>query len=82
MTRRNFLKTTSIVTAGLLLPSSAFSDSLDFNQIQFDADLYNANNAQTIMMHLVYNIFFIDFIECPFLLCNRRQNVSVKSLYT
>ncbi len=52
MTRRNFLKTTSIVTAGLLLPSSAFSDSLDFNQIQFDADLYNANNAQTIMIFL------------------------------
>ncbi len=52
MTRRNFLRTTSLATAGLLLPSTAAADEIDFSQIVFDKDIYTSNNAQTIMIFL------------------------------
>ncbi len=52
MTRRNFLKTTSAVTAGLLLPHSAYADSVDLSKVTFDQEIYESNNAQTIMIFL------------------------------
>ena len=52
MNRRNFLKTTSAVTAALLLPGKAEAAPVDFTQVQFDETLYNANNAQTIIVFL------------------------------
>lgn len=52
MNRRNFLKTTSVVTAGLLLPKISLAAPIDFNRVEFDATVYNSNNAQTIMVFL------------------------------
>jgi hypothetical protein len=52
MNRRSFLKTTSIVTAGLLLPQSKASAAIDFSRVAFDATIFNANAAQTIMVFL------------------------------
>ncbi len=52
MNRRNFLKTTSAVTAAVLLPKISLAAPIDFNQVQFDASVYNNNNAQTIMIFL------------------------------
>ena len=52
MNRRNFLKTTSLVTAGLLFPNISAAAPIDFSQVEFNADIYNSNNAQTIMVFL------------------------------
>lgn len=52
MNRRNFLKTTSAVTAGLLLPKISLAAPVDFSRVEFDASVYSSNNAQTIMVFL------------------------------
>jgi hypothetical protein len=52
MNRRNFLKTTSLVTAGFLFPALSAAAPIDFGQVGFDAGIYNSNNAQTIMVFL------------------------------
>ncbi len=52
MNRRNFLKTGSVVTAGLLLPKVSMAAPIDFSRVQFDANVYNRNSAQTIMVFL------------------------------
>ncbi len=52
MKRRSFLKTISIVAAGLLLPQSRAFAAVNFNNVAFDANIYHANAAQTIMVFL------------------------------
>jgi hypothetical protein len=52
MNRRIFLKTLSCVTASLLLPSKAKAAPINFSQIEFDAESYTQNSAQTIMIFL------------------------------
>ncbi|CAA6805908.1 MAG: Unknown protein [uncultured Sulfurovum sp.] len=53
MERRVFLKGLSLVTMSALFPSLAnASTAVDLSQVQFDANIYNNNDAQTIMIFL------------------------------
>ena len=53
MNRRVFLKGMSLATMSALFPSLAYgSTAVDLNTVQFSANIYNTNNAQTIMIYL------------------------------
>ncbi|HHD75302.1 MAG TPA: DUF1501 domain-containing protein [Campylobacterales bacterium] len=53
MQRRVFLKGLSLVTMSALFPSLASASTpVDLSAVQFDANIYNNNKAQTIMIYL------------------------------
>lgn len=52
MKRRDFLKTTSLAAAAMLFPTVGNSAPIDFSQVEFDANIYHENGAQTIMVFL------------------------------
>lgn len=52
MKRRNFIKLSLAVGAGILLPDFVFSEEIDFSKITFSSGVHSANNAQTIIVYL------------------------------
>jgi len=52
MNRRDFLKGMSLVALSVLLPSNSYSSIVDLSKVQFNNDIYNINQAQTIMVYL------------------------------
>lgn len=52
MKRRTFLKTGSLLASSLFLPSLSWARELDLSGVQFDASIYEANGAQTIIFFL------------------------------
>ena len=52
MQRRNFIKLSLVACTSLMLPISSSAADVDFDQIEFDDNVYNANSAQTIMIYM------------------------------
>ncbi|WP_456451247.1 DUF1501 domain-containing protein [Hydrogenimonas sp.] len=50
--RRHFLKGLGALGAATFLPLSLRSEDLDYDAIEFDASIYEANNPQTIVVYL------------------------------
>jgi len=50
--RRSFLKGVGALGLSAVLPYNASAAELDYDQIQFDQDIYNNNDAQTIIVYL------------------------------
>jgi len=52
LNRRTFLKAFGALGLSAVLPYNAIAADLDYDQINFDPDLYAQNNAQTIIVYL------------------------------
>jgi hypothetical protein len=52
MNRRDFLKTTSIITSSFLFPSLAFGAEIDLSGVNFDRTIHDNNDAQTIIFFM------------------------------
>lgn len=50
--RRTFMKGLGALGLSSVFPGSLSASGLDYDQIQFDANLYNENNSQTIIVYL------------------------------
>ena len=51
MKRRNFIKLSAIAGTALLMPSFTSAKDLDLSEITFSSELYNQNEAQTIIIY-------------------------------
>ena len=52
MNRRDFISITGLLGASMIFPISSMATPIDVNHVNFDSSIYNANNAQTIVIFL------------------------------